>query len=124
MAVRLGRAAVHGSADSEWQHRFFIGRARRLVGVTKVNLPDHSAVDRRSVPQLCKAPLSGCTLPQPTSHPFERRKVERDVVGGAVGPPMDLTQNRKRLQAGVAGYSMSISSIVLLLDLTQNTHNQ
>ena len=85
MAVRRRRAAVHGSADSEWQHRFFIGRARRLVGVAKVNFPDYSAVDRRSVPQLCKAPLSACTLRQPTSHPLERRQVERDVVGWAVG---------------------------------------
>jgi len=36
---------------------------------------------------------------------------------------MDFAQNRKRLQAGVADYSMSISSIVILLDLTQNAHN-
>jgi len=86
MAVRRRRAAVHGSADSEWQHRFFIGRARRLVGVAKVNFPDYSAVDRRSVPQLCKAPLSACTLRQPTSHPLERRQVERDVVGPRAHP--------------------------------------
>jgi len=38
-------------------------------------------------------------------------------------PPIDLAQSRKRLQAGSAGYSMSISSIVLLLDLTQSAHD-
>ena len=41
----------------------------------------------------------------------------------ATCPPIDLTQSKKRLQAGSAGYSMSISSIVLLLDLKQNAHD-
>ena len=85
MAIRRRRAAVRGSADCERQHRLFIGRVPRVVGVASVDLPDYSAVDRRSIPQLCKAPPSACTLRQPTSHPLERRQVERDVVGWAVG---------------------------------------
>jgi len=84
MVIRRRRIAVRGSADCERQHRFFIGRVPRVVGVASVDLLDYSAVDRRSVPGLCKTPLSTCTLRQPTSHPLERRKAERDVVGWAV----------------------------------------
>jgi len=85
MAIRRRRAAVRGSGDCARQHRFFIGRVPRVVGFASVDLLDYSAVDRRSVPRLFKAPPSACTLRKPTSHPLERRKVERDVVGWAVG---------------------------------------
>ena len=53
MAMWRRRAAVHGSADPEWQDRCFIGLVLRVVGVASVDLPDYSAVDR--VAQLVRA---------------------------------------------------------------------
>jgi len=53
-----------------------------------------------------------------------RRRARHRAEGQAIARTcLELAQSRKRLQAGAAGYSMSIKSIVLLLDLTQNTHN-